>query len=61
MSNRGAVERVFSILKNSFNDRQTTSLEDFVALSLIRQFNSWKKDDEHLFAPVDIDGDNGEE
>jgi hypothetical protein len=34
-----AVERVFSVLKNSFGDQQELSLEDYVCLSLIRQFN----------------------
>jgi hypothetical protein len=34
-----AVERVFSILKNCFGDRQTNSLEDYVCLSLMRQYN----------------------
>lgn len=33
------VERVFSILKNSFDDKQKLALEDYVQLSLMRQYN----------------------
>jgi hypothetical protein len=35
-----AVERVFSVLKNSFCSQQELSLEDYVCLSPMRQFNS---------------------
>jgi hypothetical protein len=34
-----AVERVFSVLNYSFSDQQELSLEDYVCLSLMRQFN----------------------
>ena len=34
-----AVERVFSTLKNSFNDQQSRALEDYVELSLMLQWN----------------------
>jgi hAT family C-terminal dimerisation region len=35
-----AVERVFSVLKNSFCSQQELSLEDYMCLSLMRQFNN---------------------
>lgn len=34
-----AVERLFSMLQNSFGNKQTGSLEDYVELSLMYQFN----------------------
>ena len=34
-----ASERVFSILNNSFGDRQNSSLEDYVEASIILQYN----------------------
>ena len=37
-----AAERVFSILSNSFNSQQESSLEDYTELSVILQYNKWK-------------------
>jgi hypothetical protein len=34
-----AVERVFSILRTTFNDKQTTALEDYVETSVMLQYN----------------------
>ena len=34
-----AAERVFSILSNSFTDRQTRSLEDYTETSVMLQYN----------------------
>jgi hypothetical protein len=38
--NSAPPERVFSILNNSFDDNQTTALNDYVQLSLMLQFNT---------------------
>ena len=35
-----AAERVFSLLENSFTKRQERSLQDFVSLSIMLQYNS---------------------
>ena len=35
-----ASERVFSLLNNSFNDRQYNSLEDYIEASIMLQYNS---------------------
>ena len=35
-----AVERVFSLLSNSFSKHQTSSLEDYVQISVMLQFNN---------------------
>lgn len=35
-----AAERVFSLLANSFNERQTHSLEDYIEASVMLQYNS---------------------
>lgn len=35
-----SVERLFSISQNSFTDKQTVSLEDYVSLSLMYQYNN---------------------
>ena len=35
-----AAERVFSLLVNSFNDRQTCSLEDYIESSIMLQYNN---------------------
>ena len=35
-----AAERVFSILENSFSKQQTQSLEDYVSLSVMLQYNN---------------------
>jgi hypothetical protein len=35
-----AAERVFSILSNSFNSQQESSLEDYTELSVILQYNN---------------------
>ena len=32
-------ERVFSIMNNSFNDKQTNALEDYIEASVMLQFN----------------------
>ena len=40
LTSSAAVERVFSILKSSFTERQERSLEDLVKLSLMRQYNN---------------------
>ena len=34
-----AAERVFSLLTNSFNDRQNRSLEDYIEASIMLQYN----------------------
>ena len=34
-----AAERVFSILSNSFSERQESSLEDYIELSVMLQYN----------------------
>lgn len=34
-----AAERVFSLLKNSFSDRQLHSLQDYIEASLMLQYN----------------------
>ena len=34
-----AAERVFSLLKNSFTEKQDSSLQDYVETSLMLQFN----------------------
>ena len=34
-----AAERVFSLLQNSFTKRQQSSLEDYVSLSIMMQYN----------------------
>ena len=36
----GAVERVFSLLNNSFSDQQQNTLEDYVEASIMLQYNS---------------------
>ena len=41
-----AAERVFSIMNNSFNDRQMNSLEDYVEVSVMLQFNSRDVDED---------------
>ncbi len=35
----GAAERVFSILSNFFSSQQESSLEDYIGLSIILQYN----------------------
>ena len=35
-----AAERVFSLLSNSFSSRQDSSLEDYVELSVMMQYNN---------------------
>lgn len=35
-----AAERVFSLLSNSFNDHQTSSLEDYIETSIMLKYNS---------------------
>ena len=35
-----AAERVFSLLENSFTKRQERSLQDYVSLSIMLQYNS---------------------
>ena len=35
-----AAERVFSLLQNSFNGKQTRALEDYVSASVMMQYNS---------------------
>ena len=37
--NSAPPERVFSIMKRSFDDEQTRSLNDYVELSLLTQYN----------------------
>ena len=34
-----AAERVFSLLQNSFSQRQSSSLEDYIETSLMLQYN----------------------
>ena len=34
-----AAERVFSLLQNSFSQRQSTSLEDYIETSIMLQYN----------------------
>ena len=36
-----AAERVFSILSNSFTDRQKHSLKDYIETSVTLQYNCW--------------------
>ena len=36
----GASERVFSLLKNSFGDRQNSALQDYIEASLMLQYNN---------------------
>ena len=36
-----AAERVFSLLENSFSKQQTRSLEDYVSLSVMLQYNNY--------------------
>ena len=38
-----AAERVFSLLNNSFNERQNSSLEDYIETSIMLQYNSLGK------------------
>jgi hypothetical protein len=40
----GSVERVFSVLTNTFGPQQDSTYEDYMCLSLMRQFN--KRDDQ---------------
>ena len=35
-----ASERVFSLLKNSFGDRQNSALQDYIEASLMLQYNN---------------------
>lgn len=35
-----ALERVFSLLRNSFGERQNTSLQDYIETSLMYQYNN---------------------
>ena len=40
-----AAERIFSLLANSFNERQTSALEDYIQTSLMLQYNYRDSDD----------------
>ncbi len=40
-----AAERVFSLLANYFNERQTSALEDYIQTSLMLQYNYRESDD----------------
>ena len=39
-----AAERAFSILSNSFTDTQRSSLEDYIEISIMIQYNNKEKD-----------------
>ena len=36
----GAAERVFSMLSNSFNNKQTMAMQDYIEISIMLQYNS---------------------
>ena len=43
-----AAERAFSILSNSFTDTQRSSLEDYIEISIMIQYNNKEKGLKHV-------------